>query len=73
MIIRLENTQDEIVHDIRHQEMPQNSTYWCEHYLWQNQTCLLLSFSGIFYAFWAPKYALWISITDLLTREGPDF
>ena len=43
MIIQLENTQVEIVHDNKHhlpQEMPQNSTYWCEHYLWLNAEIL---------------------------------
>ena len=30
-------------------------------------------FLHIFYAFWAPKYALRITITELRTRENPDF
>ena len=39
----------------------------------QTQTCLLLRFLRIFYAFWAAKYALRITITELRTRESKDF
>ena len=35
------------------------------------QTCLLLCFLRISYAFWAPKYALQITITELRTQENP--
>ena len=50
--------------------MQGNKSMW---ELWQivKQTCLLLSFLHIFYAFWAPKYALRITITELRTQENP--
>ena len=48
--------------------------YWFGGVQWLSGTDLVTpTFYAYFLRFWAPKYALRITITELRTQESPDF